>query len=206
MIYPFIIYFQIYVYNVFKKNVCITQTFINFIPTIYYSTNTYVNIFCMQFSILIFESLVETQTRYLIFFFVPSSKCWSSDSYSFEISCASNIIVSGRISCISFRNDKGIVPVITVVGMDNLILENYCYAIWLFRLLFFQGIQNQQLNRYYRYDEELVVPIIENTCFECDLEESMAAVLEKYPQTTAVLVRRHGLYVWGDTWQQAKTQ
>lgn len=69
-----------------------------------------------------------------------------------------------------------------------------------------KGIQNQQLNRYYRYDEELVVPIIENTCFECDLEESMAVALEKYPQTTAVLVRRHGLYVWGDTWQQAKTQ
>lgn len=50
------------------------------------------------------------------------------------------------------------------------------------------------------------MPIIENTCFECDLEESMAVALEKYPQTTAVLVRRHGLYVWGDTWQQAKTQ
>lgn len=50
------------------------------------------------------------------------------------------------------------------------------------------------------------MPIIENTCFECDLEESMAAAIAKYPQTTAVLVRRHGIYVWGDSWQQAKTQ
>lgn len=34
----------------------------------------------------------------------------------------------------------------------------------------------------------------------------MSEALTKYPQTTAILVRRHGLYVWGDTWQQAKTQ
>lgn len=34
----------------------------------------------------------------------------------------------------------------------------------------------------------------------------MAEAIKQYPQTTAVLVRRHGIYVWGDTWQQAKTQ
>jgi methylthioribulose-1-phosphate dehydratase len=33
----------------------------------------------------------------------------------------------------------------------------------------------------------------------------MAQVIEDYPEATAVLVRRHGVYVWGDTWQQAKT-
>ncbi|KAJ9586594.1 hypothetical protein L9F63_019810 [Diploptera punctata] len=68
-----------------------------------------------------------------------------------------------------------------------------------------KGIRNQQLGRNYNYDEELVVPIIENTPWEADLKDRMSQVIEEYPQTTAVLVRRHGVYVWGDTWQQAKT-
>ncbi|GLG96227.1 Probable methylthioribulose-1-phosphate dehydratase [Gryllus bimaculatus] len=68
-----------------------------------------------------------------------------------------------------------------------------------------KGIKNQKLGRNYNYDEELVVPIIENTPWEADLKDRMAQVIEEYPQTTAVLVRRHGVYVWGDTWQQAKT-
>jgi len=68
-----------------------------------------------------------------------------------------------------------------------------------------KGIRNQKLNRALRYDEELVVPIIENTPFEEDLKDRMAEVIKEYPETCAVLVRRHGVYVWGDTWQQAKT-
>ncbi|XP_039278981.1 methylthioribulose-1-phosphate dehydratase-like [Nilaparvata lugens] len=67
-----------------------------------------------------------------------------------------------------------------------------------------KGIRNQELNRNYRYDEELVVPIIENTPEEADLRERMEAVIQAYPATCAILVRRHGIYVWGDTWQQAK--
>ncbi|XP_043478883.1 methylthioribulose-1-phosphate dehydratase isoform X1 [Leptopilina heterotoma] len=68
-----------------------------------------------------------------------------------------------------------------------------------------KGIKNQKLGRALRYDEELVVPIIENTPFEKDLTDSLAEVIHKYPETCAVLVRRHGVYVWGDTWQEAKT-
>jgi methylthioribulose-1-phosphate dehydratase len=68
-----------------------------------------------------------------------------------------------------------------------------------------KGIRNQKLGRNYNYDEELVVPIIENTPWEADLKDRMTQVIEEYPQTTAVLVRRHGVYVWGDTWQEAKT-
>lgn len=68
-----------------------------------------------------------------------------------------------------------------------------------------KGVKNQKLNRYYNYDEELVVPIIENTPYEADLKDRMAEVIKDYPETSAVLVRRHGVYVWGDTWQQAKT-
>ena len=56
-----------------------------------------------------------------------------------------------------------------------------------------------------RYFDELVVPIIDNTPEEKDLTSRLAAALLDYPDTNAVLVRRHGVYVWGDSWQKAKT-
>lgn len=55
------------------------------------------------------------------------------------------------------------------------------------------------------YHDRLVVPIIENTAHECDLADSMADAIRAYPRTNAVLVRRHGVYVWGKDWVQAKT-
>ncbi|TSK20015.1 Methylthioribulose-1-phosphate dehydratase [Bagarius yarrelli] len=62
---------------------------------------------------------------------------------------------------------------------------------------------NSGLN--FRYDETLVVPIIENTPEEKDLKERMARAMEEYPESCAVLVRRHGVYVWGRSWEKAKT-
>lgn len=56
------------------------------------------------------------------------------------------------------------------------------------------------------YLDTLVVPIIENTPHEEDLKDSMAEAMKKYPDAAAVLVRRHGVYVWGKGWEQAKTQ
>lgn len=50
-----------------------------------------------------------------------------------------------------------------------------------------------------------MVPIIENTPEEKDLKERMAKAMEEYPDSCAVLVRRHGVYVWGETWEKAKT-
>jgi methylthioribulose-1-phosphate dehydratase len=32
----------------------------------------------------------------------------------------------------------------------------------------------------------------------------MEAAIDKYPESCAILVRRHGLYVWGDDWKKAK--
>ena len=55
------------------------------------------------------------------------------------------------------------------------------------------------------YHDELVVPILENTAHECDLADAMASAIEAYPSSHAVLVRRHGVYVWGDDWVKAKT-
>lgn len=56
------------------------------------------------------------------------------------------------------------------------------------------------------YHDTLRIPVIENTPHEEDLTESLEAAMEKYPDTYAVLVRRHGVYVWGDNVHKAKTQ
>jgi ribulose-5-phosphate 4-epimerase/fuculose-1-phosphate aldolase len=44
------------------------------------------------------------------------------------------------------------------------------------------------------FHDTLRVPIIENTAFEEDLTEALEVAMEKYPDTYAVLVRRHGMY------------
>ena len=54
------------------------------------------------------------------------------------------------------------------------------------------------------YHDELVVPVIENTAHEHELADSMAEAMEAYPKSYAVLVRRHGVYVWGRDWVEAK--
>lgn len=56
------------------------------------------------------------------------------------------------------------------------------------------------------YHDTLRIPVIENTPHEEDLTESLEAAMDKYPDTYAVLVRRHGVYIWGDTVDKAKTQ
>ncbi|KAL4613445.1 methylthioribulose-1-phosphate dehydratase [Arapaima gigas] len=69
-----------------------------------------------------------------------------------------------------------------------------------------KGIQKGNSGMSYsRYDDTLVVPIIENTPEEVDLKDRMAQALMEYPHTCAVLVRRHGVYVWGESWEKAKT-
>ena len=66
--------------------------------------------------------------------------------------------------------------------------------------LFLQGIAG------HGYYDECVVPIIENTAKEAELTSSLRDAIAKYPKANAVLVKRHGVYVWGDNWIQAKTQ
>ena len=55
------------------------------------------------------------------------------------------------------------------------------------------------------FHDRLIVPIIENTAHECDLAEALGEAIVAYPDTHAVLVRRHGVYVWGRDWVRAKT-
>jgi len=56
------------------------------------------------------------------------------------------------------------------------------------------------------YDDSLVIPIIDNRPTEDLLASQLEKAVLKYPKCNAVLVRRHGLYCWGDSWEQAKTQ
>ena len=56
------------------------------------------------------------------------------------------------------------------------------------------------------YDGVLELPIIDNRPSEDLLADQMAAAIRRYPKCNAVLVRRHGIYVWGDSWEQAKAQ
>ena len=47
-----------------------------------------------------------------------------------------------------------------------------------------------------------MVPIIENTARECELTDRLRQAIKEYPEAHAVLVRRHGVYVWGSSWIQ----
>jgi methylthioribulose-1-phosphate dehydratase len=68
-----------------------------------------------------------------------------------------------------------------------------------------QGVVNDMTGHCFQFFDTIRIPIIENTPHERDLKESMAKAMIEYPEACAVLVRRHGVYVWGASWEQAKT-
>jgi methylthioribulose 1-phosphate dehydratase/enolase-phosphatase E1 len=59
---------------------------------------------------------------------------------------------------------------------------------------------------HHAYDDIIEIPIIDNRPSEDMLEDQLEWAIQQYPKCNCVLVRRHGLYVWGDSWEQAKTQ
>nr|XP_002125367.1 methylthioribulose-1-phosphate dehydratase [Ciona intestinalis] len=69
-----------------------------------------------------------------------------------------------------------------------------------------KGIKKGSSNEPHKYIDTLIVPIVENVLYEKDLTRRMKKAMELYPESNAVLVRRHGVYIWGKNWQQAKTQ
>ena len=69
-----------------------------------------------------------------------------------------------------------------------------------------QGMEMQKGLESYGAFDNLEVPIIENTAHERDLADSLGQAIRDNPKTHAVLVRNHGVYVWGRDWKQAKTQ
>lgn len=55
-------------------------------------------------------------------------------------------------------------------------------------------------------DEVHEVPILDNTPYEHELADALGEAMAAYPKASAVLVRGHGVYVWGRDWAHAKTQ
>ncbi|KAL5239216.1 hypothetical protein ACI65C_006626 [Semiaphis heraclei] len=56
-----------------------------------------------------------------------------------------------------------------------------------------KGIFNEKTGKFYDNDEELRLPIVENSKYEKDLVDTFKIALKKYPSTSAVLVRNHGI-------------
>ncbi|KAG6421351.1 hypothetical protein SASPL_117902 [Salvia splendens] len=88
-------------------------------------------------------------------------------------------------------------------GMESCLVTMLNPSAKEFHITHMEMIKGIQGHGYY---DELVIPIIENTAHERELTESLAIAIKAYPKTTAVLVRNHGIYVWGDSWISAKTQ
>ncbi|XP_072048070.1 methylthioribulose-1-phosphate dehydratase-like isoform X2 [Amphiura filiformis] len=66
------------------------------------------------------------------------------------------------------------------------------------------GIKKCSSGRNYVFHEELVIPIVENALEEAELKDRVEKVITEYPDASAVLVRRHGIFVWGDSWVKVK--
>lgn len=71
---------------------------------------------------------------------------------------------------------------------------------------YIKGIFDPFTGKNMKYHETLVIPIIDNKPSESLLLPGLEAAMLEYPQSIAVLVRNHGLFVWGPTWQEAKIQ
>jgi methylthioribulose-1-phosphate dehydratase len=67
-----------------------------------------------------------------------------------------------------------------------------------------KGVRIAGTGKALSYLDTLVLPIIENTPDEEDLKDGMEAAMRKYPDAAGVLVRRHGVYVWGECLRQMR--
>lgn len=84
---------------------------------------------------------------------------------------------------------------------------NACLASVLFGRTFrVRGLEMMKGITGARADEVYEVPILDNTPFEHELADALGAAVAEHPKASAVLVRGHGVYVWGRDWAHAKVQ
>ncbi|GMR60835.1 hypothetical protein PMAYCL1PPCAC_31030, partial [Pristionchus mayeri] len=71
---------------------------------------------------------------------------------------------------------------------------------------YIKGIYNFKTKKAMDNEDILIVPIIENRATEELLEPQVEAILSdpSFSQCSAILVRSHGVFVWGPTWQKTK--
>ncbi|KAG1650821.1 Methylthioribulose-1-phosphate dehydratase [Nymphon striatum] len=67
-----------------------------------------------------------------------------------------------------------------------------------------KDIKNAVTGLNLKMKDTLSVPIIENEEEEDDIQVGLAEALRNNPETHAILIRKHGLYVWGKNWKETK--
>jgi methylthioribulose-1-phosphate dehydratase len=69
-----------------------------------------------------------------------------------------------------------------------------------------EGLEMQKGLRDKGCFDRVEIPIVANTPREAQLADSLQAAMARHPDVDAVIVRGHGVYVWGRDWIAAKTQ
>ncbi|XP_069123529.1 methylthioribulose-1-phosphate dehydratase-like [Argopecten irradians] len=84
----------------------------------------------------------------------------------------------------------------TLLAEDN--------TVHLSNLQMIKGIRKWSTGENHKFTDDVSIPIIDNTHREDELVDGMTKAMDNYPDTCAVLVRGHGIYAWGQTWEQTK--
>ena len=66
------------------------------------------------------------------------------------------------------------------------------------------SLQMVKAMRGLKWSDTLELPIIENRDTEDAIAEDLEVAIRENPGVDALLIRGHGLYVWGPSWQAAK--
>ncbi|VDL72611.1 unnamed protein product [Nippostrongylus brasiliensis] len=69
---------------------------------------------------------------------------------------------------------------------------------------YIKGVYDPFTGKNFNYDDTLIIPIIENQPHEGQLLPALEECLKVHQRSCAVLVRNHGLFVWGNTWEKTK--